>query len=196
MILLKEKFRNTRIILASGSPRRKYLLGEIGIDFEVIENTDMDETYPGSLSGKEIPVFLANKKSEAWKNLLIGDVLLITADTIVWCDKKVLNKPAGRNDAIKSLLTLSGRSHEVISGVCLRSREKTVSFSSVTSVSFRKLKEDEIVYYVDTCRPYDKAGAYGIQEWIGYIGIESITGSYFNVMGLPVDKLYRNLECF
>lgn len=196
MILIKEKFRNTKIILASGSPRRKYLLKKIGIDFEVIQDTVINETYPGSLSGKEIPVFLANKKSEAQESLLADEVLLITADTIVWCDKKVMNKPAGRDDAIESLLALSGRSHEVISGVCLRSREKTVSFSSVTSVTFRKLKESEIIYYVDTCRPYDKAGAYGIQEWIGYIGIESITGSYFNVMGLPVDILYRNLECF
>lgn len=196
MLLLREKFKNTRIILASGSPRRQFLLGELGIEFEVIDNTGIEETYPDTLDEKQIPVYLAEKKSEALKHLLDGDALLITADTIVWCKKKVLDKPSGREDAIRILKELSGCSHMVISGVCLRSKTKMVSFDSVTSVFFRDLNIDEIIYYVDNYKPFDKAGAYGIQEWIGYTGIKSINGSYFNVMGLPMDKLYENLVDF
>ncbi len=196
MLLLREKFKNTRIILASGSPRRQFLLGELGIEFEVIDNAGIEETYPDTLDEKQIPVYLAEKKSEALKHLLDGDALLITADTIVWCKKKVLDKPSGREDAIRILKELSGCRHMVISGVCLRSQTKMVSFDSVTSVFFRDLNTDEIIYYVDNYKPFDKAGAYGIQEWIGYTGIKSINGSYFNVMGLPMDKLYENLVDF
>ena len=196
MLLLREKFKNTRIILASGSPRRQFLLGELGIEFEVIDNAGIEETYPDTLDEKQIPVYLAEKKSDALKHLLDGDALLITADTIVWCKKKVLDKPSGREDAIRILKELSGCRHLVISGVCLRSKTKMVSFDSVTSVFFRDLNTDEIIYYVDEYKPFDKAGAYGIQEWIGYTGIKSINGSYFNVMGLPMDKLYENLVSF
>jgi septum formation protein len=196
MLLLREKFNNTRIILASGSPRRQFLLGELGIEFEVIDNAGIEETYPDTLDKKQIPVYLAEKKSDALKHLLDSDVLLITADTIVWCKKKVLDKPSGREDAIRILKELSGCRHLVISGVCLRSKTKMVSFDSVTSVFFRDLNTDEIIYYVDEYKPFDKAGAYGIQEWIGYTGIKSINGSYFNVMGLPMDKLYENLVSF
>jgi septum formation protein len=193
MITLGEKFKNTKIILASASPRRQYLLGELGIKFEVIDNCGIDETYPGSLTKKQIPVYLAVRKSEALENIAGEDTLVISADTIVWCRKKVLNKPDGRDDAIRMLMELSGRKHKVITGVCLRGKGKFVTFHSVTSVFFRDLAMEEIVYYVEKYKPYDKAGAYGIQEWIGYTAIEAIRGSYFNVMGLPVAKLYRIL---
>ena len=196
MLLLKDKFKNTRIILASGSPRRRFLLGELGIEFEVVDNAGVEETYPDTLNEKQIPVYLAEKKSEALRFMLDDDVLMITADTIVWCRKKVLDKPDGRDDAIRILKELSGRRHLVISGVCLRSKTKMVSFNSITSVFFRDLNAGEILYYVDKYKPFDKAGAYGIQEWIGYTGIKSIKGSYFNVMGLPMDKLYEHLVDF
>ncbi len=193
MLPLKDKFKNTRIILASASPRRQFLLGELGIKFNVIANVEVEETFPPSIHKKQIPVYLAVKKSEALQYLQDDNTLIITADTIVWCRKKVMGKPAGRDDAISCLQELSGRKHQVISGVCLSSKLKTVSFNSLTSVWFRDLCLDEIIYYVDKYKPFDKAGAYGIQEWIGYTGVKSIRGSYFNVMGLPVDKLYENL---
>jgi len=197
MLLLKDKFKNTRIILASRSPRRQLLLGGLGIDFDVVDNAEVEETYPDTLGRNQIPVFLARKKSEGLEFLLQDDgTLLITADTIVWCRKKVLNKPAGPDDAVRILRELSGRRHKVVTGVCLRSKSKLVTFYSVTSVFFRELHDDEITYYVDEYKPFDKAGGYGIQEWIGYIGIESIRGSYFNVMGLPTDSLYNNLVSF
>ncbi len=196
MIQLSEKFRDTRIVLASGSPRRQYLLGELGIRFEVAANTGIDESWPPGMDKREIPVHLAEKKSAALNGIVNNDTLLITADTIVWCRKKVLGKPSGRDEAINILKELSGRRHEVITGVCLRNPAKTVSFFSVTKVAFRNLRNEDISWYVDNCRPYDKAGAYGIQEWIGYIGVESIEGSYFNVMGLPVDMLYAELLKF
>ncbi len=196
MIQLSEKFRDTRIVLASSSPRRQYLLGELGIRFEVAGNTGIDESWPRGVTRREIPVHLAEKKSAALNGIVGDDTLLITADTIVWCRKKVLGKPSGRDDAIGILKELSGRKHEVITGVCLRSCQKTVLFSSVTQVTFHDLQDEEIAWYVDNFRPYDKAGAYGIQEWIGYIGVESINGSFFNVMGLPVDRLYAELLRF
>lgn len=196
MVPVKEKFRDTRVILASRSPRRQLLLGGLGIRFDVIDNAGIDETYPAFLEENEIPVYLAFKKSDAHEALLKENTLLITADTIVCCGNRVLDKPSGREEAVEMLKLLSGRKHHVISGVCLRSRSKTVSFSSATAVFFRDLTDEEIIYYVDNYKPYDKAGAYGIQEWIGYTGIRKINGSYYNVMGLPVDKLYENLAGF
>ena len=196
MLFLKDKFKNTNIILASKSPRRQFLLSELGIYFQVIDNLKVEENYPATLKKTEIPVYLAVKKSEALHDKMDDNTLLITADTIVWCNKKVLTKPAGRDDAIQILRELSGLKHKVITGVCLKSRKKTITFHSLTSVKFRKLHTQEIIYYVDQYKPFDKAGAYGIQEWIGYIGVESISGSYFNVMGLPVSKLYENLLSF
>jgi septum formation protein len=196
MIHLKDKFANKRIILASASPRRQELLGGLGIEFEVAPPAGVDENFPGSLSKTEIPVYLAVKKAAAYDNLLDNRTVIITADTIVWCNDMVLNKPSGRNEAIRFLTELSGRSHQVITGVCIKSHEKEVSFYSLTSVYFRQLLEGEIIHYVDNFHPYDKAGGYGIQEWIGYIGIEAINGSYFNVMGLPVDRLYTALVEF
>lgn len=196
MMILKDKFKNTRIVLASKSPRRQFLLGELGLQFEVAATRDVDESFPSHLPKKEIPVYLANKKSEAYADIVDDKTLLITADTIVWCRGKVLDKPADREDAIGILEELSSGRHQVITGVCLRSIARSVSFLSLTSVYFRMLSNEEIVYYVDNYKPYDKAGAYGIQEWIGYAGIEAIKGSYFNVMGLPTEKLYRKLVEF
>jgi septum formation protein len=196
MLVLQEKFKNTRIILASKSPRRQFLMRELGLQFEVAENGNDDESYPLALSKKEIPVYLALKKSEAFLNLLDENTLLITADTIVWCDRQVLGKPEDREDAVRILERISGRKHQVITGVCLRSQQKTITFHSLTSVYFRHLSDVEIAFYIDNYKPYDKAGAYGIQEWIGYAGIETIQGSYFNVMGLPTEKLYKNLIDF
>jgi septum formation protein len=196
MLYLKEKFKDTRIILASASPRRKSLLAELGIKFEVIDNCNIEETYPDFLSKTRIPVYLAEKKAAALDILLDERTVIITADTIVWCSNRIMNKPAGRDDAIRMLRELSGNKHQVISGVCIKSRDRQVSFHSMTSVHFRKLTPEDIIYYVDNYRPFDKAGAYGIQEWIGFVGIRSINGSYFNVMGLPVDMLYQSLIDF
>ncbi len=196
MSLLTEKYKNVKIVLASNSPRRQNLLRELGITFEVAASAGIDESWPDGLNEKEIPVYLAEKKSFAFSGIPDDDTLLITADTIVWCNGKVMGKPDGREDAINTLRALSGCRHSVITGVCLRSRQRSVSFSSVTRVCFHSLSDEEITWYVDNCRPYDKAGAYGIQEWIGYIGVKSIKGSYFNVMGLPVDMLYKELLLF
>lgn len=196
MLILQEKFKNTKIILASRSPRRQYLLKELGLQFETAENGNEDESYPASLFKKEIPVYLALKKSDGFLNLLDKSTLLITADTIVWCDGQVLGKPEDREDAVRIIEKISGRKHQVITGVCLRSKQKTITFHSLTSVFFRHLTGMEIAFYVDNYKPYDKAGAYGIQEWIGYAGIRKIRGSYFNVMGLPTEKLYKNLINF
>lgn len=196
MLHLKDKFANSRILLASRSPRRQELLGGLGIAFEVAGHPGADETFPDSLSKTEIPVYLAEKKAGAFDNLLDDRTVLITADTIVWCNNSVMNKPGSRDEAIRFLTELSGRSHQVITGVCIKSPDRRVSFYSLTSVYFRQLLAGEIIYYVDNFRPYDKAGGYGIQEWIGYVGIEAINGSYFNVMGLPVDRLYKALMEF
>ena len=194
MSALNDKFINHRIILASKSPRRQELLRGLGIEFEVSSPPGVKETYPASLTKTEIPVYLAGKKAGALDNLIDERTVIIAADTIVWCNNTVINKPAGRNDAIGFLTGLSGRSHQVVSGVCIKSSNRTNSFYSLTTVYFRKLEAAEILFYVDNYRPYDKAGAYGIQEWIGYVGIEAIEGSYFNVMGLPVDKVYKALK--
>jgi septum formation protein len=193
MAHLKDKFSDKRIILASASPRRQDILKGLDIDFEIMDFGGIDETYPASLPASEVPVYLAEKKAASLDNLLDDKTVLITADTIVLCNDMILNKPAGRDDAIRMLGILSGQKHDVISGVCIKSSKKLVSFCSRTRVVFRELALPEIIYYVDNFQPFDKAGAYGIQEWIGYIGIESINGSYFNVVGLPVDKLYRAL---
>lgn len=196
MSLLKDKLKHRKVILASGSPRRQLLLKGLEIEFDIVSGRNVDETYPSSLPKTSIPVFLAEKKASAPGINFDPRTIVITADTIVWCNEKVMNKPAGRDEAISMLKELSGIKHEVISGVCVKSKEKLLSFYSLTSVYFRELLEEEIIYYVDNFRPYDKAGAYGIQEWIGYTGIEAIRGSYFNVMGLPLNKLYKTLIDF
>lgn len=183
-----------KIILGSNSPRRKELLGGLGLSFEVKPMPDLDESYPDTLEANDIPVYIAQKKAEAYH--LLPNELLITADTIVWINNTVLGKPVNREDAIRMLRILSGNTHQVITGVCLTTRTKSVSFSVLSTVRFASVKEEDILYYVDTYRPFDKAGAYGIQEWIGYVAVEGIEGSFYNVMGLPIQRVYQELSKF
>lgn len=195
MDILK-KINSYRIILGSQSPRRQFLLSELGIRFEVKVNLDQEENYPDDLRGEEIPVFLSKLKSEQLAGYIDDNTILITADTIVWLDDKVLGKPKDADDALSILKSLSGSKHTVYTGVCIKSINKEKVFSAETDVYFRELSDEEILFYIEKYKPYDKAGAYGAQEWIGYIGIEHIEGSYFNVMGLPVQKLYSELIAF
>ena len=183
-----------KVILASNSPRRKELLGGLGIDFEVRTLQDIDESYPDTLRGEEIPMYISGKKAEAYKRTMADDEMIITADTIVYDNGQVLGKPKNRGEAVQMLKGLSGHAHEVITGVSIVTKKKTVQFASTSKVTFAALTDEEIAYYVDTYKPYDKAGAYGIQEWIGYVAVTRIEGSYFNVMGLPIQKLYSELK--
>jgi septum formation protein len=183
-----------QVILASNSPRRKELLGGLGIPFEVRLVPDLDESFPDDLPPAEIPCYIAHKKADAYLSSLKENELIITADTVVILDNTVINKPAGRDDAIRMLQQLSGRTHEVITAVVLTALEKQVEFSVHSLVDFAELQDDEIVFYVDKFRPFDKAGAYGIQEWIGYIGVQGVRGCFYNVMGLPVQRLYHELK--
>jgi septum formation protein len=192
MIKGLEKYR---IILASRSPRRQQLLRELGLEFEIAER-DFDETYPDHLSGEEIASWLAGEKAKVFRNEISDNEIIITADTIVWCNDRVLGKPAGKAEAITMIENLSGNTHEVITGVSLLSVSRHRIFTESTKVTFEKLSEDEIEYYVEKFRPFDKAGAYGIQEWIGLAACSRIEGSYFNVVGLPVQRLYRELKEF
>lgn len=182
------------IILASNSPRRKELLSGLGLTYEVRTLPGIDESYPDTLQGEEIALYISAQKAAAYLSALQKDELLITADTIVCLDGQVLGKPTDEDDARKMLCTLSGRTHQVITGVTLATINEQRSFASVSEVTFAALTEKEIDHYVTRFRPMDKAGAYGIQEWIGFIGVERIEGSYFNVMGLPVQRLYRELK--
>lgn len=182
-------------ILASKSPRRQELLHELGINFSV-EILDVDESFPNSLFREEIPVFLAELKAKPFAGKLDKNDLLITADTIVWLNGEVFGKPADKQEAIDILQKLSDNEHQVISGVCLTSEQKQKSFFSVSNVRFKKLSNSEINFYIDNYKPFDKAGAYGIQEWIGYIGITHIEGSFYNVMGLPIQQLYTEILQF
>lgn len=185
-----------KIILASESPRRHYLLKEIGIEFEIKLKEFVEESYPENLEREEIPLYLAQKKASVFDGDIEDDQLIITADTIVWLNDKVLQKPINIDEAIKILQELSGNCHQVYTGVCLKTKDKEFAFTSRTDVFFKKLTYAEIDYYVRHYQPMDKAGAYGIQEWIGYIGVERIDGSFFNVMGLPIQKLYTELDEF
>ena len=182
-----------KVILASGSPRRRELMAGLGVNYEVRILPDVDESYPDTLQGEEIPLYIAKEKADAYIPMMQPDELIITADTIVWLDGKVLGKPRDREDALQMLWTMSGRTHEVFTGVCITTTDWQRSFTAQTEVRFATLSEDEIIYYVDNFKPMDKAGAYGVQEWIGFIGVENISGSYYNIMGLPVQKLYREL---
>lgn len=193
--MLLEKIKNYRVILASKSPRRHLLLKETGIDFEIV-NADTDETFPEHLKSYKIPLYLSQKKADAVDMVFDDKTILITADTIVWINNKVINKPVDYDDAVKMLQTLSGNSHEVYTGVTIKSKNKQISFHVKSKVFFRKLLKKEIEYYVEKFKPYDKAGAYGIQEWIGYVGIKRVEGSFYNVMGLPITRLYKQLEKF
>lgn len=182
------------VVLGSNSPRRRELLNDMGVKFRVETIKGIDETYPANLPVEEIPVFLARLKAES--HPLSDNELLITADTIVVLDDAVLGKPDDEQDAHRMLRALSGRAHRVISGVCVMTKERCESFADTSIVHFAQLTDDEIDYYIDHYRPLDKAGAYGIQEWIGNIGIAGINGDFYNVMGLPTRKLYQILKTF
>ena len=188
-----DNLKKYKVILASNSPRRKELLAGLGVDYEVRTLPDVDESYPETLQGADIPLYIAKEKADAYVAMMQPGELMITADTIVWLDGKVLGKPRDREDALQMLRTMSGRTHEVFTGVCITTTDWQRSFTAQTEVRFATLSEEEIAYYVDNFQPMDKAGAYGVQEWIGFIGVENISGSYYNIMGLPVQKLYREL---
>jgi len=194
--MLADKLKKYRIILASQSPRRQALLKELGLDFEIIANNEIEESWPAGLNKEQIPVYLAELKAAHVMPEVPEDTLLITADTIVWLNGHVIGKPVDRADAVRILKELSGAVHEVITGVCLRTGNRKKTFIASSLVYFARLSDEEINYYVENYRPFDKAGAYGIQEWIGYIGLEKIEGSYYNVMGMPVQKLYTELKSF
>ena len=184
---------NYNIVLASQSPRRQELLNGLNIPFEV-HVIDIDESYPSQLVGVDIPMFLAEKKADAFSGKMNENTLLITADTIVWHEGCVFGKPKDKEDATNMLKSLSGKTHQVITGVCISTLSKRKTFHVISEVRFSRLTPEEIEYYLLNFQPYDKAGAYGVQEWIGYIGVEYIEGSYFNVMGLPVQRLYSELK--
>jgi len=193
--MLIDQLKDYQLILASKSPRRQFLLKDLGLDF-IIQTKEVDESFSETLQREEIPLYLCRKKAAAFQSDLKSNSLLITADTIVWVDNQVLNKPENYEDAIRMLKMLSGKMHEVITAVCLKSKNKSVSFFVKTNVFMKNFTNEELDYYITTYKPYDKAGAYGAQEWIGYIGIEKIEGSYFNVMGLPLKELYEELQQF
>lgn len=186
---------NYNILLASASPRRQNLLKEIGLNYTLIKASSDEEIIPANLYRENIAIHLAKEKAKSHNNLNDND-LLITADTIVWLNDKVLGKPTDYSDAFQMLRLLSGKSHYVITGVCLKSKDKTISFYAETLVKFAELSDNEIRFYIETYKPFDKAGAYGIQEWIGKIGVDHIEGSFYNVVGLPVQKLYQELKKF
>lgn len=185
-----------KIILASNSPRRKELLAGLDLQFEVRVLQDIDESYPHDLPTLKIAEFISKKKADAYVETMADDELVITADTVVILGDEVMGKPHDEADAKRMLGELSGRTHQVATGVTLSTKERQMSFSVVTDVTFKQLSADEIDYYVRTYHPMDKAGAYGIQEWIGYIGVTALKGSYFNVMGLPVQRIYEALKTF
>lgn len=193
--VMHEHLQSKRIKLASKSPRRSQLLQGLGLHFEVWTK-EVDETYPHTLQREAIPLYLAEKKAEAFREDLSPDDILITADTIVWIDGLVLNKPGDRTEAIRMIGLLNGKTHEVYTGVCIVSATKTELLWDCTRVHFSQLTHEEIEHYVDHYAPYDKAGSYGAQDWIGLVGIDRLEGSYFNVMGLPVNKVYQALKKF
>ncbi len=183
-----------KILLASQSPRRRDLIQGLNLPVEIVQIPETDESFPEDMDPMNVPVFLAKKKAQEYKGNLKKNEVLLTADTIVLCNNRIINKPKDRMDAIDMLKGLAGNSHTVITGVCLKLLNEETTFYSTTEVYFSHLSEEEIIYYVDQYKPYDKAGAYGIQEWIGYIGVEKIEGSFFNVMGLPLHRLYEELK--
>ena len=182
-----------KLILASNSPRRKELLAGLGVPFEVRVLQDIDEHYPENLPVNEVARYIAKEKADAYRRIVAADELIITADTVVIVGDEILGKPMDEADAVRMLRLLSGRTHQVTTGVCLLTAEKERCFDVTTDVTFKTLTDEEIHYYVNRYRPFDKAGAYGIQEWIGYIGVTGLNGSYYNVMGLPVQRIYQEL---
>ena len=193
--MIIDKLNEFSLILASQSPRRQQLLHELGLKFDVVVK-DYDENYPSGLNGGEIAQFVAHAKAATFRGNISGNQIVIAADTIVWCRGKVLGKPADKNEAAYFLREISGNTHEVITGVSILSSNREITFSESTRVTFESFTEEEINYYIDNYRPYDKAGAYGIQEWIGILACSHIDGSYFNVVGLPVQRLYKELRQF
>lgn len=193
--MLKDKLKNYRIILASGSPRRQQFFKDMDLDFE-IRLKDTEEIYPDHLQGVEITNFLAQLKANAFENELQENDILVTSDTIVWHNNKALGKPKDYDDAFAILKSLSNATHEVITSVCFKTTARTETIFEVTNVTFNALSDEAIRYYLDNCKPFDKAGAYGIQEWIGLVGITRIDGSYTNVVGLPTEKAYQYLNKF
>ena len=188
--MIHHRFENYHLIVASQSPRRQYLLKELGLSFEV-RVTNVPEEYPSHLEREEIAIYLAEKKADSFDtSRLDPKALIIAADTIVCIDDEILGKPANHSEAVRMLTKLSGKKHEVITAVCMKSKTKKKTFWVLSSVYFKNLTLEEIDYYVGNFQPFDKAGGYGIQEWIGYIGISRIEGSYFNIMGLPVKEFY------
>lgn len=190
--MLSEKLKNKHLILASGSPRRQELFKELGIKFS-IEVKKIEENYPSNLQAEEITNYLAKLKAQAFKNEIHENDIVITSDTIVWHQNKALEKPKTTQQAIEMLQSLSGTTHKVITSICIKTVKTQKVFFDVTYVTFKDLTSQEIEFYVENYNPYDKAGGYGIQEWIGFIGVTKLEGSYFNVMGLPVHKLYEEL---
>ncbi len=195
-MLLNDKLKPFRLLLASQSPRRRELMTGCGLPYELAPKYDCEEIYPEDLPAEEVPLYLSRLKSETYPAPLAPNDILLTADTVVVLDNEVLGKPHGRDDALRMLGRLSGRRHTVVSGVTLRTAQRMHSFEVRTSVWFRTLTTEEIEHYIDTYRPFDKAGSYGIQEWVGYAAIERIEGSFYNVMGLPIQKVYTELDKF
>ena len=193
-MLLQDRLKNHRLILASASPRRRELLAGCDIDFILAEKFECEELYPADLAAEKVAEYLSQLKSNAYPHPLGEKDILLTADTVVILGDKILGKPRSEAEAVEMISSLSGATHKVITGVTLRTTKRTISFSAESLVTFRNLDNEEILYYVEKYRPLDKAGAYGIQEWIGYIGIEGIEGSFYNVMGLPVQKLCTALK--
>lgn len=189
-----DNLKKYHVILASNSPRRKELLGGLGVDYEVKTLQGIDESYPDTLQGEEIPIYISREKAQAYLEIMKDNDLIITADTIVWLEGKVLGKPADEAEAVQMLRALSGKKHQVITGVTLTTSTFQRSFAVTSEVEFAALSDEEIAYYVKNYRPLDKAGAYGVQEWIGFIGVRNLVGSYFNVMGLPIQRLYQELK--
>ena len=189
-----DNLKKYRVILASASPRRRELLGGLDVDFEVRRLPDVDESFPAELQGGDIPLYISKKKADAYRPMMADDELVITADTIVWLDGTALGKPVDEADARRMLRSMSGKTHSVFTGVTITTKDSQYNFVAQSDVTFSELSDDEIEYYIAKYRPMDKAGSYGAQEWIGYIGMSNIVGSYFNVMGLPVQRLYCELK--
>lgn len=189
-----DNIKDYKIILASASPRRRELLAGLDLSFVVKSLPDVDESFPEALQEGEIPLYISRKKADAYRPLMAEDELVITADTIVWLDGKALGKPADEAEARRMLHNMSGKTHAVFTGVTITTKSEQHSFVARSNVRFAQLADDEVDYYIRMYKPMDKAGAYGAQEWIGYIGMENIEGSYFNVMGLPVQRLYSELK--
>ena len=191
-----DNLKKYNIVLASKSPRRQELLKGIGIDFS-IQTKEVDESYPHRLPVIDVAPFLSLKKAKAFEDAELPDnYMVITADTVVIVDNEILGKPKDHDDAVRMMELLSGKVHKVVTGVTVHTKDKTKTFSVVSKVTFEKLDNQEVEYYIDNFKPYDKAGAYGVQEWIGYIGVSNVEGSYYNVMGLPTQKLYKVLKDF